>query len=125
MSFYEKYIKYKTKYINLKIKFHNDKLVGGDNFFTNTDNNDFINSLGSTPKSTINNQEGGYNMTEFNDDLPDKLTDTPINLEGGDSQIHKKNKKKDSDFESDSDLNSSDILSFSSDSINSNSDEFL
>jgi len=80
---YEKYIKYKTKYLNLKAKIHNENLnnqglydnnvsdaifykstnqnnqLGGNNQLS--DNDSFINTLGSTPNSDIYNNN-------YNDD---------------------------------------------------------
>jgi hypothetical protein len=52
---YEKYIKYKTKYLNLKTKIHNERIQsgGGNKIFTE---NDFIQTLGSTPNSEIFNK---------------------------------------------------------------------
>jgi hypothetical protein len=133
MSFYEKYMKYKTKYIDLKITVHNKKLVGGNSFSADTDNGDFINSLGSTPTSIINtqtndNQTGGNNVSEINYDLPDRLTDTPNNqlsefVGGASNNLNNKiKKKKDTEKDSDFESEDSDLLSFSSDSIESGDD---
>ena len=56
---YEKYIKYKTKYLNLKAEIHNNRIQNGGSK-KNTYENDFIQTLGSTPNSEIYNKN--YNL---------------------------------------------------------------
>jgi hypothetical protein len=62
---YEKYIKYKTKYLNLKNNIHNQKiqLDGAKNI----SDNDFIQTLGSTPNSDVFNTN--YNLVGGTNDL--------------------------------------------------------
>ena len=133
---YEKYLKYKTKYLNLKNKIQNIQKGG------NLD----INSLGTTPISDYsqNNMKdsdllqkllgGGHNEehkehhnekhnehhnekhNEHNEDnehnkekeLPDNLTETPKSEEqkGGSKKVYKRRIIKRLDSESDSDLDS-------------------
>jgi len=56
---YDKYIKYKTKYLDLKAHIHNEKLhnetfqFGGKN--NNNEDEDILNTLGTTPNSDIFN----------------------------------------------------------------------
>lgn len=76
---YEKYIKYKTKYLNLKAEIHNRKIqLGGENNILV--DNDFIQTLGSTPNSDIFNNNnydligGGKEKSETDVNLPDKLS---------------------------------------------------
>ena len=76
---YEKYIKYKTKYLNLKAEIHNRKIqLGGENNILV--DNDFIQTLGSTPNSNIFNNNnydligGGKEKSETDVNLPDKLS---------------------------------------------------
>ena len=54
---YEKYIKYKTKYLNLKAKIHNEKIQNGGGARNMMDDNEFIQTLGSTPNSEIYNNQ--------------------------------------------------------------------
>ena len=57
---YEKYIKYKMKYLHLKAISHNYKIqLGGTNYVP--EDNDFINTLGSTPGSDIFNDNNKKN----------------------------------------------------------------
>ena len=76
---YEKYIKYKTKYLNLKTKIHNDRIqMGGasNNFI----DNDFLQTLGSSPNSEIFSKNfnlvggGKKKNTETDLKLPEKLS---------------------------------------------------
>ena len=77
---YEKYIKYKTKYLNLKAEIHNRRIQsGGAN--NNFVDNDFIQTLGSTPNSEIYNNKNNFNLVGGGDEksetdvnLPDKLS---------------------------------------------------
>jgi len=63
---YEKYLKYKTKYLNLKAEIHNQKIIqnGG------ADDTSELNSLGSEPLSSNENnsftQNGGAESSESN-----------------------------------------------------------
>ena len=142
---YDKYIKYKTKYLDLKAHIHNEKLYnetqqigGGD--INNDSENDFIQTLGTTPNSDIFNNNinklvGGSHDEQHNEsyNLPEKLS--PIELSttnkiiettqtkkkthfDGERKLKKtknvfseSNSELDSDFD---DKNSSSLLSFSS-----------
>jgi hypothetical protein len=106
---YEKYIKYKTKYLNLKAKLHNKNINNTDfsnNIFNKNEqvggNNDFINTLGSTPNSEI------YNTPNNNN-----LENVPSNNFIGGSRKIRKNVFSESD---------SSLLSFSSENTVSSSD---
>lgn len=79
---YEKYIKYKTKYLNLKATIHNKQIQSGG-APSNTHDNDFIQTLGSTPNSDIFNNNydlfGGAKKklsekSVSSNSLPDKLS---------------------------------------------------
>ena len=85
---YEKYIKYKTKYLNLKATIHNKQIQSGGAHSVSYDN-DFIQTLGSTPNSDIFNNNyhliGGSknelseksvssDSESTNSSLPDKLS---------------------------------------------------
>jgi hypothetical protein len=138
---YEKYIKYKTKYLNLKAEIHNNRIQNGGSK-KNTYENDFIQTLGSTPGSEIynnNNLVGGAN-DDSDMGLPNHLSSSEKSLRSEDGQTGgadgpddqssdynnnqiaggtrkiKKNKNVFSESESDSDFNESDssMLSFSS-----------
>ena len=69
---YEKYIKYKSKYLNLKAAIHNTQIQSGGGY-DNNDSDEFIQTLGSTPNSEIfnNNLVGGGKNTDT-DDLSEK-----------------------------------------------------
>ena len=62
---YEKYIKYKSKYLNLKAAIHNTQIQSGGGY-DNNDSDEFIQTLGSTPNSEIfnNNLVGGSRNTD-------------------------------------------------------------
>jgi hypothetical protein len=76
---YEKYIKYKTKYLNLKAKIHNEKIQIGGGINNTMNENDFIQTLGSTPNSEIYIKQinlfgGAKESEELTNKLPDKLS---------------------------------------------------
>ena len=133
---YEKYIKYKTKYLNLKTLIHNQNIDKNNNldFFTNEQtggNNSFINSLGSSPETYVSennsiNSLGSSPKTYVSEN--NSSSSESINSQFGGLPIkkiknekHKKNKKnKKHKVFNDSEIDSSDssLISFSSD-INS------
>jgi len=109
LSFYDKYLKYKTKYINLKNKINQS---GGD-----STNDDFIMSLGSSPTQTENNQTE-YNLKGGDAYIVNKIDDSKINnykpeIKPYKKNTHKTTKSKNSKWDDDSD---SDFLSDSDDS---------
>ncbi len=134
---YEKYIKYKTKYLNLKAEIHNNRIQNGGSK-KNTYENDFIQTLGSTPNSEIYNNNNNNNLVggasgainESDMGLPNQLSSSEKSLISEDNQSSdvnsnqiaggtrkiKKKKNVFSESESDSDFNESDssMLSFSS-----------
>lgn len=126
---YEKYIKYKTKYLNLKAEIHNNRIQNGGSL-KNTYENDFIQTLGSTPNSEIynNNLVGGSGVVESDMGLPSQLSSSEKSLRSEESSSYNSNqiaggtrkikKKKNvfSESDSDSDFNESEssMLSFSS-----------
>lgn len=128
MSYQKKYIKYKSKYLNLKANIHNNNLGkksllygGGDNDILGSLN---IDQLSDTP--TINNfmLKGGQNYLNDatnmtvgnynNDGLPEVLTSTPMSPEIYDA-IHSKGTL---DTKSD-DVNTDDASSSSASSVSS------
>jgi len=75
---YEKYLKYKSKYLNLKAQIHNNRLI---NQSGGADSDVSLQSLGSSPASNFS-QNGGANQASSEiDNLPSKLTDTPVSSE--------------------------------------------
>jgi hypothetical protein len=139
---YEKYIKYKIKYLNLKANIHNQR-IATQNSFINNEENDFINTLGSSPNSENNNLIGGNNnnnnnVTESNlsYNLPNILTSSEELNKVSNDEVNKvsntkliggnrKIKKVFSESESDSDFKSdSSLLSFSSSVISNSSSDF-
>jgi hypothetical protein len=146
---YEKYIKYKSKYLSLKAKIHNERIQNGGGSNTMTDN-DFIQTLGSTPNSEIYNNQydlvGGAkklkDSEDSNDELPNNLSSSEEqssadglpnhlssseetnNTKKGGARKLKKKKNVFSESESDSEFNESEssLLSFSS--IDSSSDDY-
>jgi hypothetical protein len=122
---YEKYLKYKSKYLNLKAQIHNNRLI---NQSGGADSDVSLQSLGSSPASNFS-QNGGENQASSEiDNLPLKLTDTPISSESKpELNINKLNnnedlyggkklvrKDRDEFSESEYDTTESSLLSFSS-----------
>jgi hypothetical protein len=98
---YEKYIKYKTKYLNLKAKIHNEKIqLGGGN--NNSVDNDFIQTLGSSPNSDIFNKNfnlvgGAKQKSESDVGLPDKLSSSSESSKSKDSKSSESSESSESD----------------------------
>ena len=122
---YEKYLKYKSKYLNLKAQIHNNRLI---NQSGGADSDVSLQSLGSSPASNFS-QNGGANQASSEiDNFPLKLTDTPISSESKpELNINKLNnnedlyggkklvrKDRDEFSESEYDTTESSLLSFSS-----------
>ena len=122
---YEKYLKYKSKYLNLKAQIHNNRLI---NQSGGADSDVSLQSLGSSPASNFS-QNGGANQASSEiDNLPSKLTDTPVSSESKpELNINKSNnnedlyggkklvrKDRDEFSESEYDTTESSLLSFSS-----------
>ena len=125
---FEKYIKYKKKYLNLKTIAHNLK-IQSDNNIVNSNEDDYINTLGSSPESEIflknNDLVGGGDSIKSDYNLPDKLSSSEENIKShiGGSRKLKKKKNVFSDSDSDSEFNSDDSLSFSSSISDSDSSD--
>jgi len=124
---YEKYLKYKTKYLNLKAKLHNDRLNNNNNNqtggATNDDNDNFNlpDRLTNEPSSIMSSNQYRLSSDDNNDNDNNEMT-------GGRSEMRNnvipKKDKKTNDIMSDSDYNStnSSLLSFSSTISSGNSD---
>ena len=78
MSYQEKYLKYKSKYLNLRAEIHNNNLE--NRLEQNGGNIDILNVDQLSGTASITEKKylmlGGSNESDF--DLPDKLTETPI-----------------------------------------------
>ena len=124
---YEKYLKYKTKYLNLKAKLHNDRLNNNNNNqtggATNDDNDNFNlpDRLTNEPSSIMSSNQYKLSSDDNNDNDNNEMA-------GGRSEMRNnvipKKDKKTNDIMSDSDYNStnSSLLSFSSTISSGNSD---
>jgi hypothetical protein len=131
--FNKKYLKYKTKYLNLKAEIHNKQMLqtqmGGSTHKSIMN----IDALTATPFSSedgfVANKplQNGGTINKADIMLLNALTESPMSSEnnlqiGGKHKMNNKKKKKDSsESESDSDFESTDssLLSFSSVEVSS------
>jgi hypothetical protein len=84
---YEKYIKYKTKYLNLKAKIHNIKIQSGGASTNKNNDSEFIHTLGSTPNSEIYSLQ--YNLAGGNQ----KKSESPESSESKSSETKSESPK--------------------------------
>ena len=120
---YEKYLKYKSKYLNLKAQIHNNRLM---NQSGGADSDVSLQSLGSSPASNFSQNGGNNNELDSANSLDslgteplsvakseesNKQQDQNTNLFGGKKLIRK---DRDEFSESEYDTTESSLLSFSS-----------
>ena len=93
MSYQEKYLKYKSKYLNLKAEIHNNNLE--NRLEQNGGNIDILNVDQLSGTASITEKKylmlGGGNESDLN--LPNKLTETPVSESENNSSSEEKPKE--------------------------------